>query len=521
MAAGVLLLWWCAAPSSPLVARWNVDPLDFLPLATAFAAPAAGAFARLANRIGGVFRDDWGGDDARDVEVFGSAAGLTLALLATFMTRAQVNTTTVETLLVATSAPALAVWTRNSAFSGYATGLLGSLACSFAGLEAARRWGLTGEGDAWVAAAGGATVALGAVWAFAGLLRRRSAEGRLTEGLPVVTAAAAVEQAGAVVAVIAGVVVAGSTLVDPPPGSVMEAVAVVVLFALGLFGIGLIVRWKSEWLVYATQASLVGAYFYYRRAFPIPATADAVVLTAFGYLDLGLAEVMHRVGLDRFARPTRYVALALPLLPVALSIGGGSLAESRLLVLFAAATLYATACYSMQWKSLGYAAAVLYNAFLWILWGRFGWTAADHSALFLAPAGLSTVLFAEVNRGELGRSALNAIRGVGLSIVYFSLAFPIWRFGGLGAWATLLLVSLAGIFAGIGLRVQLFLWFGLTGFVLDVVYQLGRMGMESTLAKWAIMLALGLALVLFVALNEKRRIVASMREFIDEARQWE
>ena len=50
---------------------------------------------------------------------------------------------------------------------------------------------------------------------------------------------------------------------------------------------------------------------------------------------------------------------------------------------------------------------------------------------------------------------------------------------------TLLLVSLAGIFAGIGLRVQVFLWLGLVGFVLDVVYQLGRMGLEHTLAKWA------------------------------------
>ena len=57
---------------------------------------------------------------------------------------------------------------------------------------------------------------------------------------------------------------------------------------------------------------------------------------------------------------------------------------------------------------------------------------------------------------------------------------------------------------------QIFLWLGLTSFLLDVLYQLGRMGLEHTLAKWAIMLGLGLLLVLFVALNEKKRIVAQL-----------
>ena len=97
----------------------------------------------------------------------------------------------------------------------------------------------------------------------------------------------------------------------------------------------------------------------------------------------------------------------------------------------------------------------------------------------------------------------------------------VWQFASFGAWLTLLLVSLAGIFAGIGLRVQVFLWLGLAGFVTDVVYQLGRMGMEHSLAKWGIMLVLGLGLVLFVALNEKKRIVVTMRDYIDQARQWE
>src|SRR5262249_4548102 len=158
----------------------------------------------------------------------------------------------------------------------------------------------------------------------------------------------------------------------------------------------------------------------------LPAAADAVVLSLLGYVDLALAEVLHRLGLARFARPTRYVALALPLLPLALTVGGGGLAGQRLFVLFAAATLYGGACVVMDWKALGYPAAVLYNVFLWLLWWRFGWSLADHSQFFLVPVGLSAVLFAEVNRGSLGRPAVNAIRGVGLSLIYLALAVPVW-----------------------------------------------------------------------------------------------
>jgi hypothetical protein len=45
--------------------------------------------------------------------------------------------------------------------------------------------------------------------------------------------------------------------------------------------------------------------------------------------------------------------------------------------------------------------------------------------------------------------------------------------------------------------------------------------MEHALARWGVMLSLGVALILFVALNEKRRIVETMRKYYDEARTWE
>jgi hypothetical protein len=69
--------------------------------------------------------------------------------------------------------------------------------------------------------------------------------------------------------------------------------------------------------------------------------------------------------------------------------------------------------------------------------------------------------------------------------------------------------------------VQTFVWLGLVTFLLDVLYELGRVSLDHALAKWAIMLSLGISLVFFVALNEKKQIVQSMRGYFEEVRSWE
>ena len=68
---------------------------------------------------------------------------------------------------------------------------------------------------------------------------------------------------------------------------------------------------------------------------------------------------------------------------------------------------------------------------------------------------------------------------------------------------------------------QTFLWLGLTTFVLDLVYEMGRVSLDYAFAKWAIMLALGIALVMFVALNEKKRILETLGDYYERVRQWE
>ena len=529
-ALGVLSVWWLGGQSSPLLPRLGIAGSTFLPPATAALGLGAVATSVGLVRRPGNLRSWWRPDPDADVMVrldaYAMQLGGLLAVIAAAMAMAAGTTrpVAVATLFTGAGALGLAAVGRRWVPAGYGAGLLLATACGEAGLTVTAQLGMDWGADRVVALALGLLAAVAILWSLAGLVRRRDPEaivGVDPVEVPTRAVAPALEQVALAAALFCAGGVVSTVLTGNRPTDLAAATGVGILAALTLVAIGLLVRWGASWLVYAAQAAVLGSYFYYRWAFPIPAPVDAVVLTLLGYLDFGLAEMLPRVGLERFAAPTRRVSLGLLLIPLVLAFWGGPLWPFRMLLLFAAATFYGIACLRLQSKPIGYVAAVLYNAALWVLWSQVGWQFTDSPQLFIVPAGLTAILFAEVNRGTLQREALNMIRGVGLSMIYLSLAVPIWEHQSLFAWLTLLLLSLAGIFAGIGLRLQTFLWLGLASFVLDVVYQLGRVGTENTLARWGIMLALGIALVLFVALNEKKQILKTMRGYFKEARQWE
>jgi hypothetical protein len=397
-----------------------------------------------------------------------------------------------------------------------------------AGSVVSTRFGWTAEGLRTTCASAGGLAAVFSLFWLAGLLRRDqgSHKGRATwlsdsarEFRPILAWTIEVVAFVSSLLVVVATFAAGTNPVTL--GAWGTVVGVGLIVGAALFLILLVERWQVEWLVHLAQAVMLCAYVDYRLAYPQPIAFDAVVLTLLGYLDLGIADVLERLERKIYARPTRYFSLILPVLPLIQLMWTEGLNEVSLFHLLSAGSFYAIACGQMRWKSLGYAAALFYNAALWVLWGKFGWTLSSHPQFFLVPVGLSTILFAQVNRRELGRQNVNTIRAVGLSIIYVSLAVPIWQFESFGAWVALLICSLATVFLAIGLRLQTFLWMGLTTFVLDVVYEMGRVSLDYAFAKWAIMLAMGIMLVMFVALNEKKRIVTTMRLYYEQARLWE
>jgi hypothetical protein len=505
-ALGVLLTWWLFAPSSPIATRWGSGVV-------ATGIPPATALGALATAVLGLRFPSYTTTKVR-LSGYLWQMGHGLALVAVIFTKGQISPASIATLLATTAALGFLSARRRSVETALLAALVWSAGCIETALEIGGRWGFRDLEERAIACGVGAGVAMLVLGAVAGRLRR-------FEVLRPLALALALERVALLGAGLAVVAVGVGTSGIGRIGGIEAILGVGVLFSVALFMACLAERWEVEWPVYAGQAALLGAYFVYRAAFPRPVANDAALLTLFGYLDFGLSEAMHQLRLNRYVRPTRYFSLAIPLLPLLTMASTGQLDEQNLFVLFGVATFYAVACFRLEWRTLGYVSAVLYNAALWVLWARVGWKFADNPQLFLVPVGFSTILFAEVNRRELGRDTVNAIRGVGLILVYLSLAFPIWQFQSFGDWLALLLLSLLGIFVGIGLRVQTFVWLGLAGFFLDIVYQLGRMGLEDSLARWAIGLALGLALILFVALNEKKRIVLTLQGYYEQVRQWE
>ncbi len=524
----VAALWWLGVRCSPLTGQ-AVTAAVYYPLATAIAALGTAQLFQRSTLYLSWHEPGWLGDLATgEWARMLSVSACLLAALAVLFTKGAEQPATVLTLILASVT--LLLVALGSGWDGAA--FFGSLAWTsawcFAALIAARLWGWHATRPRLTFAALGALLATFVLWGLAGRLRRDGAPDKQriagdSGSSPSFMSrlARAVEVAAFATALLAGaaVLMAGADALAVPGWE--TAVGVAVLMGAALLQILLVPRWQAEWLVYLAQTTMLAAYVLYRWAFPQPIATDAAILTGLGYLDLGISEVLERFDRRNFVRPTRYFSFVLPVLPLFQLIGIRGIDDVSLFYLLSAATFYGVAFGQLRWKPLSYAAGVFYNAALWVLWSQLRWTISDHFQFFVVPVGLSTILFAQVNRRDLSRQTVNTIRSAGLMIVYVALAVPIWQFESFGAWAVLLVGSLVGILLGIGMRLQTFLWMGLATFVLDVIYEMGRVSLDFALAKWAIMLSLGIALVLFVALNEKKGIVAAMRGYYDQARLWE
>jgi tetratricopeptide (TPR) repeat protein len=522
------LIWWLGIAVSPFQGL-GLPAHVYYPLVTAIAGLATAHFLGRFTHSDAWHDLGWLGD-LRSEPLAGvfSIQATAVTLLAVLFTRGVIELPTVLTLVIAALTFGVVALRMGWIAAAVCGGIAWEAACAVAGLVLALRWAPGMEETRSIFASAGLTAAAFVLCGLTGSLRSSRSIAKLAiAGLGLRTQSLRSELAVAAETVALGATLLATCLILfsaarlQMSGGVGNVLGVAVLLAAASFPILLAPRWKAEWLVYLAQLIVLSAYLDFRLTHVRPLSLDAAVLTLFSFFELGAAEILERQGARLFARPVRYFSLVVPALLLIELTGRGQVDNLTLFYVTASAAFYSVACGQLRWKSLGYAAAVLYNAALWILWDRNGWQFSDHLQFFFVPVGLSTILFAEANRRDLGRETVNTIRSAGLLIIYGSLAFPIWQSASFGAWLGLLVASLAGIFLGIGLRLQTFLWLGLVTCVLDVVYEMGRVSRDYEFAKWAIMLSAGIGLVLFVALNEKKKIVTTMQAYWDQARQWE
>ncbi len=342
------ILWWLGAESSPL-ARWGLSAGGYFPLITAIATVTIAELNRRLFRL--------------QIWRLSTVFILTLSILSAFFTLGRENPTTVATLvLIALAAGhwAIAVGEPRSAYLG---SLAWTAAGFVAGLVVAPALGLWIARERLICAALGGLVAGFAILAVAGLLRRvertvvlRKTRPALDPRASFIGLAMAVEQVAFVGVLLAAGLVGVASAGPSPLAGWLSAAGMVALLAVALCLLVLVPRWQREWLVYLSQAALVGAYVLYRLAHPLDVTSDSAILTLFAFVDLGIAEVLDRLRLPIYARPTRYASLVMPVLPLVLIVGTSGLDDLTVFHLLAAGTFYAVACGTLRWKELGYAA---------------------------------------------------------------------------------------------------------------------------------------------------------------------
>jgi hypothetical protein len=193
-------------------------------------------------------------------------------------------------------------------------------------------------------------------------------------------------------------------------------------------------------------------------------------------------------------------------------------------VLFLVGLLYVLL--SIQHKSIlyGLAAGLAGNAALWAMMQDRGFTILAHPQFWLIPPSLSVLAASHLTRRQLSEPQLTAIRYGAMLVIYLSSTGEMFITGigdSLFPVMALMGLSVIGIFAGIGLRVRAFLFLGAGFLVLSIISMVwhASKAFEHVWPWWAFGFTLGVAILIFFALFEKRR--DAMMQRIERLQTWE
>ena len=161
-----------------------------------------------------------------------------------------------------------------------------------------------------------------------------------------------------------------------------------------------------------------------------------------------------------------------------------------------------------------------YLSLLSIDWGIIRWAGRlglTDSLWYVTPLALSLLDIAQVDRDlQTRRHTRHALRLLGSGAICSIALFtqPWWLSG---------IISLAGIFAGLGLAVRAFLYIGTVTFLLNACNQLVILSSLYAFVKWAIGLIVGIILIAIAANFETRReqITAAVRHWTAQLQDWQ
>lgn len=308
-------------------------------------------------------------------------------------------------------------------------------------------------------------------------------------------------------------------------------------------------------LVWLAELIVVAIFLHVRLNRPdwVPAVIGKywpIFIMALGFAGVGLAEVFRRRGLGVIAEPLQQTGIFLPLLPLLAylvrplgemdALGEAvpgiqpllrnlrNLPEGyfmHALLWFLLGLLYLQVAVMRRTSTFAFLACLAANFGLWVIFAhQEALSFLLHPQVWLIPLGLIVLAAEHWHRDSLGKNQSAGLRYFGLLLILLSSSADMF-ITGLGNSVVLPLVlavlSVAGVLAGIVLRVRAFLFLGVTFLFLVLFAQIWHAAVDraQTWVWWASGIVLGAAILALFAVFEKRR--NDVLRIVEDIKRWE
>ncbi|MCA9132415.1 MAG: hypothetical protein KDA45_04650 [Planctomycetales bacterium] len=290
--------------------------------------------------------------------------------------------------------------------------------------------------------------------------------------------------------------------------------------------------------VYAAQLALgllcAACYFHFPHLFSgVLAAWWPLIVFAIALLSAALGEVLKRAQQTILADPLRRSSLLLPLIPLAgvWWIQPESVTwlwrdwENYALLLLTAASLYGLHGWmqaSVPLRALSSGLALL--SFWAYLHSHPDLRFFEHPQFWLLPPALAALVFVEINRRRLAEAVVVATRYFAILIAYLSSTAEIFLRAFEGQFwqpLLLLLLALAGVAAGVILRVRAFLYCGVAFTLVALLGMVwhAQQAIGQVWPWWAFGIVTGIGLIVLLGYFEKNR--PRVLAYLDQLKQWE
>ena len=321
-----------------------------------------------------------------------------------------------------------------------------------------------------------------------------------------------------------------------PTALITVIVALLGLFAASLVAalvpgrdpLGLSERGRTAY-VYAAEAILALLFLHIRLTMPWLFTGMfsrywPLVVMVLAFAGVALGELFRRSNRLVLSEPLERTGAFLPLLPVF----GFWMARPEVhysLVLLLVGGLYASLAVMRKSFGFGILATLAANGGLWYFLGRQeGLGLLEHPQIWLIPPALCVLVAGHLNRKRMTPEQATTLRYGAAAVIYTASTADIFLTGVAEApYLPLILaaISIAGMLAGIALRIRAFLYLGLTFLLLALATIIWHAGynLERTWIFYVAGIVSGVLIIALFAVFEKKR--EEILHVVEKLKSWE